>query len=291
MPRNNKDKIMSGTPRLYPWGKSSVVTTAARFQHLFQSAGSPVAGAYSSFAAAALATQQVVGGTSPSIAGGYLSPTNPSTPNKNYLTRQHLRNLTANGHGTLYLLDWLVCYRGFDANTGSAQNTTGAISASGEDARPRTYSDRSIIFADVSTTLGVTTRDLTVTYTSTKSGTPGGRSTGAHALTASAVAGNVPHLFGFLPLQADDPGVASIQTAQLSGAMGAGVFSINIANILAQITMGTSAIGEDRDYVEEAHLVEIPTDAALTWLWLPTVGVTNNMQGNLVITEGDLEAA
>ena len=293
MPRDTRAKLQAGTRRKFPFAKTITGTPAAgSFTHLFQFNGYPATGAYGSFAAAALARQQVVGGTSPSIAGGYQTVTNPTSPNKNYLTKSHLRNLGSSGQGTLYLLDWLVCYRGIDGNSALAQNMTS--SAAGTEQRPRTYSDRSIMFADVSTVLGAAGANLTVTYTSTKSGYPSARSTGAQAFTASSPAGRLPHSYLFLPLQADDPGVASIQTAQLSVGMGAGgVFSLNIANILAEITIETSLVGKTENYADDTDgLIEIPTDAALTWIWCPTSAVaTQPLIGSNNLTEADLAAA
>ena len=293
MPRDTRAKLQSGTRRKVPFAKTITGTpAAASFTHLFQFGGFPAAGAYSSFAAAALARQQVVGGTSPSVAGGYQTVTNPTAPANNYLTRSTLNNLAASGQGTLYLLDWLVTYKTIDANSALLQTMT--ASAAGTDQRPRTYDDRSIIFADVSVALGAGAANLTVAYTSTKSGLPSARSTGAQTLTVSSAAGRIPHAYLFLPLQADDPGVASIQTAQLSGAMGAGsAFSLNIANILAEITISTSLVGESINYSNDSDgLIEIPDNAALTWVWCPTSAVaTQNLIGTNHITEADIAAA
>lgn len=293
MPRDTKAKLQAGTLRRVPWAKIITGTPGANsFTHLFQLGGGPAAGAYSSFAAAALARQQVVGGTSPSVAGGYLTVTNPTSPNKNYLTKQYLQNLNSTGQGTLYLIDWLVTYRGFDANSSSAQNTTS--SAAGSDQRPRTYSDRSIMFLDVSTALGATPANVTVTYTSTKSGLPSSRSTGAQTVLTSSAAARIPHNFFFLPLQADDPGVASVQTVTLSAAMGVGgVFSLNIANVLAEIVIGTSNVGVQANYSDDTDgLIEIPSNAALSWIWSPVSAVaTQNVVGTMNITEADIAAA
>ncbi len=293
MPRDTRAKLQAGTQRRWTFAKTITGTPAAgSYTHLFQFAGFPAVGAYTSFAAAALARQQVLGGTSPSVAGGYQCVTNPTSPANNYLTETDLENLVASGEGSLYLLDWLVTYKGIDANSALAQNMTS--SAAGTDQRPRTYSDRTILFADVSTVLGAGAANLTVTYTSTKSGLPSARSTGAQALTASAPAGRLPHTYLVLPLQADDPGIASIQTAQLSAGMGAGgVFSLNLANILAKITITTSGEAVMIDYSSRsAGLIEIADNAALTWIWKPTSAVaTQNIQGSNAITEADLAAA
>jgi hypothetical protein len=208
------------------------------------------------------------------------------------LTKGFLRNMVAAGKGTLYLIDWLVTYRSIDANSAAAQNMLSSVA--GTDARPRTSSDRTILFADTSVVLGAGAANLTVTYTSTKSGLPSARSTGAQALTASAPVGRIPHAFMFLPLQADDPGVASIQTAQLSAGMGAGSqIALNLANILAEITITSDLDARAENYSDDTDgLIEIPTGAALSLIWQPTAATASQqLQGNLNITEADLAAA
>ncbi len=293
MPRSAKDKLKQGIRRVVPYHKfidSAIVTVtppANSFTHLFQVGVSPALGAYPGVA---LAKTQLVGGSSPSITGGIVTVADPVSPAKNYLTSQSLRNLVSTGTGTLWLLDLLVCYQGINANSNALQTMTG--SGAGSDQRPRTSGARSVMFADVQTSLGATPANLTVTYTDID-GLTSGRTTAAEAMVISSAVGRMPNAAGFIPLASGDNGVASIQSAQLSAAMGAGTFALVIADILAQIPIVTTLIEAEKNYAaNDDALIEIPTGAALSFVWEPTAATASQrLRGLLTFSEADLDAA
>ncbi len=290
MPRSAKDKIQQGTRRYLPAIHRFVNATPPTnsFFHLFQFGTNPPAGTY---AGSALARSQVVGGSSPSPTTGIITLPNPTSPNKQYLTRASLKNLVANGTGRLYLIDLLVSYNGIPATTTTPQPMTS--SAVNTDQRPRTANRFSQMFVDVTTALGATPANITVSYTHTNDLTAGARSTGAQALTTSAVQARIPHTSPFLPLQAGDDGVASIQTSTMSISMGAGVFALCICDVLAVIDINTDQQPVERSYADDTGaLIEIPSNAALSMIWEPVSNTASQrLQSTLTFSECDLSAA
>lgn len=124
----------------------------------------------------------------------------------------------------LILADILVAAANINANSNTSQtvNTTALTRYTGPAAAGN------LLTFEVTTALGTTASNLTVTYTN--SGGTNTRSTGAQAMTTSAIVGRLqPTTTGpFTPLQADDFGVQSVQSVIFSAAMGAGVLNLYI---------------------------------------------------------------
>lgn len=289
MPRSYIDKLAQGTRRYrcdLHWYINST-PAANSWSHSYQTSIAPAAGTYSG---TALARQQVTGGTSPSVTGGLINIIDPVAPNDQYLTEATLKNLVSGGTGRLYILDLLVYYPGIDANSNSLQTFTSSAAAS--DQRPRTGNRNTVAFFDVTTALGAGAANMTVTYTNI--GLTSGRSSGAFALTASSVVGRVPHATAFVPLQAGDDGIASVQTVQLSAAMGAGsALALCLANVLGVIDITTDLVPASKIYANNpSALIEIPTGAALTYLWEPvSATASQRLVTTLATSECDLSAA
>jgi hypothetical protein len=290
MPRSYIDKLAQGTRRVIPdlhWYINST-PAANSFSHSFQTSVRPTPGSYSG---SALARRQVTGGTSPSLTGGLIVTTDPTAPNQLYLTKGTLKNLVASGTGRLYILDLLVYYPGIDANSNAAQNFTSSAAAS--DQRPRSTTEKNtVMFFDVTTALGATPANMTVTYTD-QSGN-GSASSGAFALTTSSVVGRIPHATPFVPLAAGDTGARSVQTVQLSAAMGAGsALCLCMANVLDVIDVTTDQVPTRQLFATDpTALIEIPTGAALTYLWEPvSATASQRLISTLQFSECDLDAA
>lgn len=290
MPRSFIDKIAQGTRRVVPDVNKLVTGTppANSRMHLFQFGTSPAAGTYPG---AALAMQQIVGGTTPSLNGGITIVADPTAPNKQYLTRSSLKNLVASGKGRLYILDLLVTYNTITTNVTTAAQTMTA-SAGGADVRPRTANRRTQLMLDVTTALGGVAANITAGYTKTVTNTAG-RSSGAQALVVSSIQGRLPLSPLFMPLQAGDEGVASLQTLTVSALMGAGVIAACLVDLLAIIDISADTEPRERAYVtDQAALIEIPTGAALSYIWEPISAVASQQ---LAVThdfaECDLTAA
>lgn len=187
--------------------KASQTTVANAWSSFLRTSGSP----------GALAPANIPGGTVcnhltagawPIIKGG--------TAGDQYV----LTNLGANhatGTNVILWVDVLVGAANINANT----TTSNTVNTS---ALTRKTSGENVCYTyEVSAALGATPSNVTTTYTN-QAGT-GSRSSGAIAMTASAIVGRLqPVQNGWMgPLQAGDTGVRSIQSTAFSAAMGAGV--------------------------------------------------------------------
>lgn len=126
------------------------------------------------------------------------------------------------------LVDILVAAGSISANLNTSQtvNSTALTRNTGGSGVMMTF--------EVTTALGATPANLTVTYTN-QAGI-GSQSTGAIALTASAVARRLQPTSVTQPmtaLAAGDYGVRSVQSAVLSAAMGSGVLALNLFDPIA----------------------------------------------------------
>lgn len=180
----------------------------------FRAAGDPIpAGTYSNIPGGTALSRSSVGALSQLLR-------EPPSGKKKYLLSMGMTTIAS--VGAWMLVDLLVAAGNINANDTAVQtvNTTALTR--------RMDGDGVMMTCEVTTTLGTTAANLTLTYTN-QAGT-GSRSTGAQALTTSAAAQRlVPIGMGpMIPLQSSDTGVRSVETAQLSAAMGAGVLAINL---------------------------------------------------------------
>jgi hypothetical protein len=269
------------------WQKTSIINTATLGNyHLFQNAGDPAAGTY---AGAALAAQQYVGGTAPTVAGGYLTYPNPVAPRQNYITKAKGLNKTASAIGVFHFVDLLVAYQGFNGNSAIAQPTTG--SAVNVDILPRYVGGLNcVLWADVQTALGATPANLTVSYS--KDTSSGARTTISTAIVVSSGQSRIPHVPLFLPLQAGDRNIISIQSATLSAGTGAGTFALCIGHYLGSLVLATTGVEADQNFLSPPDTEEVETDAAVTLLHEVTTGTTTPTWGGwLSLTEYNPSAA
>jgi hypothetical protein len=189
--------------------KVSLNTVANNWSNFYLAGGVPGAGSYTA----------IPGGAAHTInSAGAFPLKNPTGTNKKYLL-----NFGTNhpiGTNIVLLVDLLVAAGGINANTTAAQtvNTTALTR----------YTDGVgvMMILEVTTALGGTASNVTISYTNS-AGTSG-RSTGALAMTTSAIAFRLQPTAGgaLIPLQAGDIGVKSVQTISFSAAMGAGVVAL-----------------------------------------------------------------
>lgn len=255
-------------------------TTAHKHYHSFQKGPVPGAGTY----AGSLARTQLTSSTT-----GALGFTNPDSPDKRFLTYGNCLSGTASHIGVLHVLDLLVSYGGFDTNNGSPQSTTGGAGAGASDL-PRYDGDDVQILLDVDSAgaLGATPRNLVVTYTN--SALASAHTTQSTAITAGAVNGEVPCAPIFLPLQAGDKGVVSIQSADLDGTMGTAgrSFCMLLVKRLAAINVSTTStgtlFGEVSWVNDQLRFKRILDNACLSFVWSTGTGATTP------VSSGTLEA-
>lgn len=195
------------------FSKPSITTVANVWSSIMSAAGFPAALTYTAIPGGAAPTNASTGALSFGL-------TNPTSPDKKYLLTFGYGS--ASQINTAILADLLVACGSIQGNTNASQtvNSTALTRYTGGEGVLMTF--------EVTTALGGTAANLTVTYTN-QAGT-GSRSTGAIAMTTSAIAGRLqPVALGpFMTLQSGDFGVESVQSVQLSASMTAGVFALHL---------------------------------------------------------------
>jgi hypothetical protein len=172
------------------------------------------------------------------------------------------------------LVDLLAQY------TISSITTTGAQNFTGSAAWPR-YADGKGVraFMVPSVVMGAGTPTVQLGYTRpTTGGTDSGRLTPASPslplINATAPVGSIPYSgtgvgkYGpFLPLQAGDPGIASVQTINFSATQTSGCENLVICYPLATIPVTTVGVAGEREFLNQLpSLPRIFDGANLAWL-------------------------
>ena len=218
---SNYDGIINGRAN----GMGQDVTMYASTQTSVAAAWHSIIRSTTKFPAGTFAPANIPGGTATNRATtGSLSLglSNPSGTDVKYLITV---GLTSSQTLTITVLaDILVAAANITANsnTGQTVNTTALTRYTG------TASAGNLLTFEVTGQLGTTASNLTVTYTNSNGTNT--RSTGAMAMTTSAIPGRLqPTTMGpYTPLQAGDFGVQSVQSLQFSAAMGAGALNLYI---------------------------------------------------------------
>jgi hypothetical protein len=194
---------------------SSITTVANSWSTMFRAGGTYGVGTYSNIPGGATKNGSV--GTL-----GVPNFVNVGSTNKKYLL--NYEHNQASNTAFMLLVDLLVVAGNINANSASAQtvNSTALSRYSG------TAAAGNYMTFDITTALGATPANITVTYTNS-AGT-GSRSSGAQAMTTSGIVMRLqPTALGQMcPFQSGDNGVRSVESVQLSAAMGAGVIALNI---------------------------------------------------------------
>lgn len=222
----------------------------------FKASHTTVANTWSAFARdagvpGALTYSNIPGAVMNRANAGAWPLTNPVNPDKKYLLNMGVNHAT--GTNIALLVDLLVTAGNISANL----NTSQAINTP---ALTR-YTDGVgvMMTLEVTTAVGSTASNVTITYTDNAGNT--GNSTGAIAMTASAIASRLqPVAAGpFITLAAGDLGVRSVQTVQFSAAMGAGVCALHLYKPLIFVpTLLTTAFVEKSSPSMMSSLLELP---------------------------------
>lgn len=193
--------------------KASITTVANAWSSLWQATGFPAAGSYTAIPGGAALNKDTTGAWSFGLS-------NPTSPSKKYLLTLGFSHATATN--AIILTDLLVGAGGISTNSTSPQTVNSA-------ALTRYPSGAGVMMTfEVTTALGTTSGSITITYTN-QNGT-GSRSTGAIPLLTSAIVYRLVSvaLGPYMQLQSGDYGVRSVETVQMSAAMGAGVIALNL---------------------------------------------------------------
>lgn len=186
------------------------------------------------------------------------------------------------------LADILVAAANINANSATSQtvDTTALTRYTG------TASAGNLLTFEVTTALGATASNLTVTYTNS-AGT-NTRSTGAQVMTTSAIAGRLqPTQLGpYTQLQDGDLGVRSVESLIFSSAMGAGVLNLYIYRPLHFLPgVGANVYIERDSTVQIDGLTELVEGSdsqlgCLTFFVLPASTTTGNFTAFLRTVTG-----
>lgn len=179
--------------------------------------------------------------------GGNVSPDYKSILNAMMISA------TATLHPSMWMLcDFLMCYPGINMNTATLQTLLNANTL------PR-YADGKGVraFLVIQTASGATAHNLLLSYTNTTP-TSGRTLPVTVACTASAIVGHITHAgvaannYGpFLPLQAGDVGITSVQSLQLSAASLAGEASLVLCRPLLTLPMTAASVAAERDLMNQ----------------------------------------
>lgn len=123
------------------------------------------------------------------------------------------------------------------------------------------------IAVEIYTQIGGTSTTITASYTN-QDGTSG-RTT--QAVVIGGTGNRDAERLQFLPLQAGDTGVLSVQSVILSASTGVtGNFGITLIKDLVMATCSVSSTGFQRDCVTGLPSIpKVEADACLAWYWLP----------------------
>ncbi len=273
----NYDGILNGRAS----GKGQDVVLYASSQNSVAAAWHSIIRSTTKFPAGTFAPAAIPGGTATSRATtGTLSGilTNPTGGDAKYLLT--IGYSSASTLNMVMLADILMAAASISANVNTAQtvNSTALTRYTGTEAAGN------LVTFEVTTALGATASSLTMSSYTNSAGTTG-KTTAAQAMTTSAIVGRlVPVTAGpFIPLADGDFGVRSIETVQLSAAMGAGVLNAYIYHPLHFLPgVGGNVYVERDSTVQIDGLTELVlgTDSELgnlTMFLLPNTTTTGNM--------------
>lgn len=193
---------------------NGITTVSGAWSTCFRAGGSTGTGAYTN----------ISGGSSKNATalGALANFANVGSSNKKYLVNFGVNQPSNTAY--MLLVDLLVAAGNISGTSTSGQtvNSTALTRYTG------TAAAGNYITFDITTALGGTASNITVSYTNS-AGTAA-RSSGAQAMLASGIVMRLtPTALGFMcPLQSGDVGVRSVETVTLSASMTAGVFALNI---------------------------------------------------------------
>jgi hypothetical protein len=210
---------------------------------------------------------------------GALSFVNPVSPATLHLLRAGSGCSSSGITGSLLLVDRLLDYATIDHTSIVVQALTN-VQTLGR------YTDGAGVLAvmEVTTVLGATVQNITITYTN-QSGTAGRVAT--TSIIVSSAVGRVPHTPMFLNLQGSDTGVRSIQSVQFDAGNTGGVSAIALVRPFFYVPQVAVGIWSERDLVLQIpNLPQLQNDHALMWYWNMGAGVSNPVfQGEIAAAE------
>jgi hypothetical protein len=245
----------------FPIIKANLTTKGAGLpQSLWKATGFPAAGANPPVGAGGIPDRTTLGALPFASFGALLG----------YLSKFSLVSATA---GTILLADRLWACSGLNGTLTTAQPINGATITR------NTSGIGNQLWIECYTATGATASNLTVTYTN-QSGVSG--RTATIAMQATPVAGQMV----WVPLQAGDTGIQSVQSAILSASTAtAGDFGLTIINPIDLISCSTANIAPPRGVYDTGNPI-IDPNACLELYVLPSSNNTGLILGNISIAQG-----
>lgn len=178
--------------------------------------------------------------------------------------------------GTLILYDRLGANGNLSGTTTTAQTFTGTLTRYNSTDAAGNFMFYEI-YGNTTSILGATATTVTVSYTN-QAGTSGRTSPAVVIGGTGFREGNQAR---FIPLQAGDTGVRSVENADLVATTGtAGAWGITVGRCLATAVVDQAGVGGWRDFITGLPgIPEIKTDACLALLWIPSVTTAPEVQG------------
>jgi hypothetical protein len=244
-------EITSGKFVRADWNKITGASayTAGRWYDFGGLAGTPIANAWAGTALAwTTCTESTGNGTQ---IFGIPHGGNVSTDTKHVLNTMAVTAVATGVPGVLMFVDLQGYWPGISTNSATAQTLTGTPTlryASGAGCR---------LFGVITTASGATAHNIALSYTD-QAGNTGNALPVTVAMTASAIAGHIPHTgtaannYGpFLPLASGDTGVQQVASVTMSAASGSGAMALCLARPLFQIPITTASVAAERDLVNQ----------------------------------------
>jgi hypothetical protein len=274
------------------WNKNFLPTTAAvagEWHCLANGGGNPAAATIFN-TGTNLAFQSCSDATTGAMQhGGNVSP-----DTKHILNASAFTAAATVAPGVLMLVDLLGFYRITTTTTITAQtlNNTATI--------PRYTSGAGVqafLFANNATPLGAGTPNLSLSSYTNSAGTasratptvlPVGKTAAANGLIPYSGTGSGKY-GPFMPLQAADAGVRSVQTFTLSATYTSGEMSLALCYPLLTLPITTLGVASERDLVNQMpSMPQIVDGACLVWLWYSGAAtpVNSSFFGHLDIAYG-----
>ena len=282
-----KSEMLLGKGITVPWNKvmGAGAYTSSRWYNTFTLGGNPIAGTYPAVALTATTLSDISGGIQ--TPGAIQHGGNKSTDTKHLINAEIMTSNAFSVPAYLLLVDVLAYYQGINMNSSSAQNMLS--SNAGANILPNRqgvqHSGNNVFaFLETQATTGATALPFTMTITYTNSALASGRiMPGSPAL--GCVSSFSPHIIHstssvggtycpFLPLQAGDTGISSIQSFQLSGTTGAGTACLVLCEPIAKIPIIIQGSTTSRDFIfNPPSLPQIKDGACLNYLLYAGVGL------------------
>lgn len=242
-------------------GAAAAATIAGRPASLWRYEGVPAGGAVPGAVAAPTNATQ-----------GAISLTNPGGGRELHLIQAWATGLVG---GTLILYDRLLHIGGLNGTVATAQTVGGTITRN-------TGGVGNIMFAEIYTAIGTTSRTITASYTNQNGDPATSVATPIGATGFLEVSRAI-----FLPLAVGDSGVQGCTSVTLSASTGtAGNFGITIGRLLAYIGIGTSGAPGWRDFVTGMPGIPVvDSGACLSLLWVPATTTAPEIIGGVQLVE------